>query len=180
MGTILVTDASVLINLAATGAAAEILTGCGLEFQVCPDVLQEVKVLRDRETGEEHAIDLEPLFAAGALVRIAPETDEEYDLLVDYAALLGAGDGEAMCFALAESRGHAVGIDDERAIRRAKRRKPDFETLGTLDILLIWQTHACIPDERMGMIFRDIFRYARFRPAPANPRFAWWRKCWPE
>jgi hypothetical protein len=178
MGTILITDASVLINLVASGAAGEILTGSGIDFKVCPDVIREVKILRDRETGEKHAIDLEPFFAAGALEPIEPETDLEFELLIDYAALLGAGDGEAMCFALAESRGHPIAIDDERAIRRAKKRNPNFETLGTLEILILWQERNGISHEQMGQLLQSIFRFARFRPATARPHYDWWQRCW--
>ena len=170
MATILITDASVLINLVASGAAEEILTTCGMKFNVCPDVIREVKILRDRETGEEHAIDLEPYFAAGMLERIEPQTDSEFELLIDYAALMGAGDGEAMCFALAESRGHPIAIDDERAIRRAKKRNPNFETLGTLEILILWQARNGVADERMGQLLQAIFRFARFRPAVDHPK----------
>ena len=82
------------------------------------------------------------------LERIEPQTDLEFELLIDYAALLGAGDGEAMCFALAESRGHPIAIDGERAIRRAKKRHPNFETLGTLEILILWQERNGVADER--------------------------------
>lgn len=180
MGTILITDASVLINLVASGAAGDILSGCGMEFKVCPDVIREVRILRDRETGEEHAIDLEPLFADGKLEKIEPESDSEFELLIDYAALLGAGDGEAMCFALAESRGHPIAIDDERAIRRAKKRNPNFETLGTLEILILWQDRNGIADQRMGQLLQSIFRYARFRPAASHQRYTWWQRCWGE
>jgi len=178
MGKILITDASVLINFTASGVAEEILTGCGMQFKVCPDVIREVKVLRDRETGEEHAINLEPFFMAGSLELIEPETDSEFDLLVDYAALLGAGDGEAMCFALAESRGHPIAIDDERAIRRAKKRHPYFETFGTVEILMLWQELNAVSNERMGQLLQSIFRYARFRPASSHSQYAWWQKCW--
>ena len=178
MGMILITDASVLINFAASGVAGEILTGCGMKFNVCPDVIREVKVLRDRETGEEHAIDLDPYFMDGSLERIEPESDSEFELLVDYSALLGADDGEAMCFALAESRGHAVAIDDERAIRRAKKRNPDFETFGTVEILMLWQELNGVSNERMGQLLQAIFRYARFRPAASHPQYAWWQTCW--
>ena len=178
MGPILITDASVLINLVASGAAGDILSGCGLEFKVCPDVIREVKILRDRETGEEHAIDLEPFFVAGTLERIEPETGLEFELLIDYAALLGAGDGEAMCFALAESRRHPIAIDDERAIRRAKKRNPNFETLGTLEILILWQERNGVADERVGQLLQAIFRFARFRPAASHPYYEWWQRCW--
>lgn len=177
MGTILITDASVLMNLAASGVAAEILSGCGMDFKVCPDVIREVKILRDRETGKEQAIDLEPFFATGLLERIEPETDLEFELLIDYAALLGAGDGEAMCFAVAESRGHPIAIDDERAIRRAKKRNPNFETLGTLEILTLWHERNGMADERVGQLLQSIFRYARFRPAVSHPHYAWWQRC---
>jgi predicted nucleic acid-binding protein len=178
MGPILITDASVLINLVASGAAEDILNGCGIEFKVCPDVIREVKVLRDRETGEEQAIDLEPFITAGLLELIEPHTDLEFELLIDYAALLGAGDGEAMCFALAESRGHTVAIDDEKAIRRAKKRNPNFETIGTLEILILWQERNGMADERMGQLLQAIFRFARFRPAVSHPHYAWWQQCW--
>ena len=178
MGTILITDASVLINLVASGAAGDILSGCGMEIKVCPDVIREVKILRDRETGDEHAIDLEPFFAAGMLERIEPKTDSEFELLIDYAALLVSGDGEAMCFALAESRGQPIAIDDERAIRRAKKRNPNFETLGTLEILILWQELNSVADERMGQLLQSIFRYARFRPAATHPHHEWWQRCW--
>lgn len=178
MGTILITDASVLINLVASGAAGDILSGCGMEFKVCPDVIREVKILRDRETGEEHAIDLEPFFEAGMLERIEPQTDLEFELLIDYSALLGAGDGEAMCFALAESRGHPIAIDDERAIRRAKKRNPHFKILGTLEILILWQERNEMADDRMGQLLKSIFRFARFRPAASHPHYGWWQRCW--
>jgi predicted nucleic acid-binding protein len=121
---------------------------------------------------------LEPFFAAGTLERIEPQTDLEFQLLIDYAALLGAGDVEAMCFALAESRGHPIAIDDERAIRRAKKRYSNFETLGTLEILILWQERNGMADERMGQLLQSIFRFARFRPAAAHPNYTWWQRCW--
>jgi hypothetical protein len=178
MGTMLITDASVLINLVASGVAGDILSGCGMDFKVCPDVIREVKILRDRETGDGHAIDLEPFFAAGLLERIEPQTDLEFELLIDYAALLGAGDGEAMCFALAESRCHPIAIDDERAIRSAKKRYANFETIGTLEILILWQERNGVGDERVGELLKAIFRFARFRPAVSHPHYDWWQRCW--
>ena len=180
MGTIIITDASVLINLIASGVAEEILSGSGMAFKVCPDVIREVKVLRDRETGDDYAIDLESHFQSGSLSLIQPETDSEFELLIDYSALFGSGDGEAMCFALAECRGLPIAIDDERAIRKARKRNPEFKTLGTLEILKLWQKANSIDDEQMGTILQAIFRYARFRPSPSHPEYPWWSQCWPK
>ena len=83
-----------------------------------------------------------------------------------------------MCFALAKSRGHPTAIDDESAIRRAKKRNPNFETFGTLEILLTWQERNGTADERMGQLLQSIFRFARFRPAASHTQYAWWQRCW--
>jgi predicted nucleic acid-binding protein len=175
METIIITDASVLINIVASRVPDEILSGVGLKFVVCPDVLKEVKLLRDRETGEEHLIDLSAYFENGQLDLIELVSDEEFELLVDYASLMGSGDGEAMCFALAESRGLCVAIDDGRAIRRALRKCPDFKTIGTLDVLAMWQKENSISPEAMNAVLIAIERFARYRPSVSHPRYEWWK-----
>ena len=171
----MIADASVLLNLLATGAAQEILSGCGIEFKVCPSVANEVKMLRDRESGEEHPIDLSPLLEGGSLVWIEPETDEEFELLVEYTAELGRGsDGEAMCFALAESRGFGVATDDERAVKRANKRFNGFNTMGTIEILKLWQRLNRVAPGRMRLFTASITRLARYRPAPSHADYDWW------
>lgn len=75
-----------------------------------------------------------------------------------------------MCFALPESRGHPIAIDDETAIRRAKKRYPNFESLGTLEILIQWQERNGMADEQMDLLLQSIFRFARFRPAVSHMR----------
>lgn len=177
MEKIVITDASVLINLTASGEADEILSMIGLEFVVCPDVVREVKILRDGETGDTVPIVLESHFASGRLTLIEPDCDEEFELLIDYSAALGDGAGEAMCFALAEHRKLRVAIDDERAVRRAERRYPHFQTIGTLEILVIWQSEKSISDSRIGIALRSIERFARFRPSVQHPLSEWWSRC---
>lgn len=175
MPTLVITDASVLLNLLASGAAEEIFGQSGLDFAVCPSVVNEARLLRDRETGDEYPVDLEPLFKSNALRLVSPETDEEWELLVEYTATLGRGsDGEAMCFALAESRSYEVATDDDRAIKRASRRFGSFKTLGTIEILMRWQQRNAISPERMSTLTGAISRLARYRPGPSHPSFAWW------
>ena len=177
MGPIPSTDASVLINLVASGMPTEILGGCEWEFHVCQDVLDEVKLLRDRETGEEHPIDLSPLFTAGLLTLVQPESDLEFELLIDYSALLGHGKGEAMCFALAEARSLPVAIDDARAARKACRRNPGVMTLDTFQILKTWQQRAGKTDEAIGTLLNAVYRYAGHLPATNHPEYEWWNRC---
>jgi len=177
MGPILITDASVLINLVATGSAEEILSSCEWKFHVCSDVVTEVKLLRDRETGEDHPIDLGPLFAADLITLIEPESDVEFELLIEYSALLGHGKGEAMCFALAEARDIPVAIDDVRAARKACRRNAGVITFDTLQILKRWQQRAGKTDEALGAIFIAIYKYARHQPSNDHPEFEWWIRC---
>lgn len=175
MPTLVITDASVLLNLLASGAAEEVLAQCGLDFVVCPNVVDEVKTLRNRDTGDEHPITLVPLLSSGALRLVRPKTDEEWELLIEYTAELGRGsDGEAMCFALAESRGYEVATDDLRAVKRACRRFGGFKTLGTIEILMIWQRRHGVAADRMRTIAESISRLARYRPGPLHPGFGWW------
>lgn len=84
-----------------------------------------------------------------------------------------------MCFALAESRGLTVAIDDERAVRRAKRRNPGVATISTLAILRSWQERCAISDPRMGGLLQAVFRLARYRPGANHPQFEWWQRCCP-
>lgn len=177
MAVVLITDASVLINLVASGAATEILAGCGWRFHVCQEVLAEVKMLRDRETGEEHPIDLSPLLTAGLLTLIEPELEEEFELLIEYSALVGAGKGEAMCFALAEARNIPIAIDDVRAVRKARRRNPAIETIDTITILKQWHKKLGNSNEKIGTLMRAIYRNARYLPAEKHPEFGFWKRC---
>ena len=175
MREILITDTSVLLNLLATGVVARVLAETPWRFHLCPAVLAEARVLRHRLTGEQQEIDCSPLIEAGLLVRVEIETDEEYELLADYTGLLGKGsDGEAMSFALAESRGAEIAIDDERAVRRARQRQPGMVAVGTPRILREWQTAARIGDQEMTAILRRVRDWACYIPSARQAEAAWW------
>ena len=175
MSAVVITDASVLLNIYATGRESDILTSSGFEFFVCPAVVKEVICLKDRKTGEVEELSLSESLESGALQLLEPETDEDFDYLIDYSAQLGpGGDGEAMCFALAHPRGCWVAIDDRRAIIRALRMNQDFKTLGTVEILQAWQREQTISHEEMSGLLTLIERWARYRPARTHEGFVWW------
>lgn len=175
MDPVLITDTSVLLNLLATGQAERILRGGPWRFQVCPAVLAEARMLRHRETREEREVDCRPLVEAGLLAVVEPETDEELELLVDYTGLLGRGsDGEAMALALAESRGAAVAIDDERAVRRARQRWAGLVVVTTPAILRAWQVAAGVGHGEMRTILGLVRDWACYAPGASHPDAEWW------
>jgi len=175
MGQIIITDASVLLNILASGKAGEILQGVDQQFVVCPSVVNEVKLLKDQTTGEVIPVSLAPFIDSGVLQLVEPETDEEFDLLVQWTSDFGlGGDGEAMCFALAQPRHYSVAIDDRRAIGRAERFYPDFTIIGTTSILIQWQKLNQIPRNIMETILKSITERARYTPSKNHPDKSWW------
>ncbi len=176
MKSLLLTDTSVLLNLLATQCVEEILLGSEWQFLVCKSVLEEALILRDRETQEVVSVDLSELLTKKLLQVVELETDEEYELLTDYSALMGkGGEGEAMCFALSESRSLPVAIDDERAVKRAKRRFPKIVALTTPALLQQWKNNSQIPRGKMKGILLLIQRWANYYPGPKHPDYGWWQ-----
>jgi hypothetical protein len=176
MESLLITDTSVLLNILATDCAQRIFTESGWQFSVCDSVVAETLVLRNRETEENRPVDLSLLLHSGALQMLALETDNEFELLVDYAALIGrGGETEAMCFALAEGRSLPVAIDDERAVKRARRRFPGLATVTTPEILVRWQEMKGVPPEEMGVALQRIYTWANYFPGRNHPYYKWWQ-----
>jgi hypothetical protein len=175
MESLLITDTSVLLNILATDCAERILTDSGWQFSVCESVVAETVVLRNRETRESRPIDLSPLLHNGMLQMLALETDAEFELLVDYSALIGrGGETEAMCFALAEGRSLPVAIDDERAVKRARRRFSGLATITTPEILMRWQERTRVPPEEMSILLQRIHTWANYLPGRNHPCHKWW------
>jgi predicted nucleic acid-binding protein len=175
MKQLLITDTSVLLNLLATHCPEEILSTLPYKFLVCQNVLNEALILRNRETQESVEVDLSALIAKSHLSVVELETEDEFELLVDYSALMGkGGHGEAMCFALCESRSLPIAIDDERAIKRAKRRIPNILTVSTYSILQEWQVIGNVASDRMKETLQQIQRWANFHPGPNHPAYSWW------
>jgi len=172
----LITDTSVLLNILATGCADEIFGDAGWSFSVCRAVLKETLLLRNRDTQECCPADLAPFVERRLLTVLEIAGDAEYELLADFTALMGRkGDGEAMCFALAESRSLPLAIDDERAVKRAKQRFQELTVLSTPDILQSWQRIMKLEAQRMGGVLKRIQTWANYFPGSRHPAYAWWQ-----
>lgn len=177
MESLLITDTSVLLNILATDCAQQIFTESGWQFCVCETVVTETLVLRNRETQESRVVDLSPLFHNGALQMLKLESDAEFELLIDYTALIGrGGEAEAMCFALAEGRSLPVAIDDERAVRRARQHFLELSTVSTPEILMRWQEKKKTSREKMCTVLLRIQTWANYFPGPNHLCYKWWQE----
>jgi predicted nucleic acid-binding protein len=175
MDRLLVTDSCVFINLFASGAAEEIFRESSWKFCVCQNVREEVIRLRNRQTGEVRELPLAEHIDSGLLETMDPETDRDFELLIEVTAILGKGsDGEAMCFALAASRNLPVATDDKRAVRKALAVLDDLEIVDTLAILQDWAGRIRPSRERLGEMLGNIRLWAAFEPATDHPGRAWW------
>ena len=79
---VLLNDCSVLLNLLAADCLAGIAEATGWQFAICPAVRDEVKKLRDADTGEMVSVDIAPLIASGLLQVLELSGDEELTLYV--------------------------------------------------------------------------------------------------
>ena len=114
-------DACCLIDLVASGHAQAILQAVGHAWHLPVAVQSEVQYVRQPDPVDPSKIilvpvDLDPLLGEGLLALCQPENQQESDLFTQYAVQFRS-DGEAMCVALAESRGWFIATDDRKAIR---------------------------------------------------------------
>lgn len=165
-GTVQVADASVLINLAATGRCAEILAALGAPIVIVDVVLQELQ--RGSANGHGVLEHIEPLIRAGQIRVAALEAADEDP----YLSLVGGGtadtldDGEAATLVVAARLNGIALIDERKATAIAAKRFPGLDLRSTTDLLF-----ATLPDEgaRVGPLADALFsalRGARMRVPP--------------
>src|SRR5579872_4108000 len=114
-------DACCLIDLLASGHTEAIMRASGYVWHLPVAVQSEVQFVRQADPLQPGTIirvtaDLSGLFGSGVVTPCQCENQTESDLFTRYATQFRS-DGEAMCLALAESRGWLVATDDRKAIR---------------------------------------------------------------
>ena len=116
-------------------------------------------------------VDLTPFFTSGLLTPCQPDDPHEQARFVHYAAQFRS-DGEAMCLALAESRGWPVATDDRKAIRVAQQA--GLTVVSCPELVKAW-ADATRPDPAtLVQVLTDIQTLAQFRPNSTMPESAWW------
>src|SRR5262245_37820239 len=133
-------DACCLIDLLASGHAEAILQACGYSWHLPAAVQAEVLYIRGPDPAQANKlilveVDLNPLIDGGTLILCQPENGQEKDRFTQYATQFRS-EGEAMCIALAESRGWTIATDDRKAIRVAQ--EAGLTVLSCPQIMRMW------------------------------------------
>lgn len=179
----MVYDASVLLNLLASGQPADLIRVSGTPAYVTPAVVAETLYIRGHDPANPlEPVSLGPLIQAGLLAACPLETAAEYALYVRYAAQLD--DGEAMSLAICHARNYILATDDKKARRVAsgltpgppqEAAQPPIPLLETPHILRRRADHHRPDSETIRALLRRIERKARYRPpAQDDPLYRWW------
>jgi hypothetical protein len=169
-------DTCCLIDLLASGHAEAILRACGHEWQLPVAVQGEVQFVRQADPADASKfvsvpVDLTRLISAGVLTVCQPDVQVELDLFTQYSMLFRS-DGEAMCLALAESRGWLIATDDKKAIRIG--RQAGLTVLSAPQLLKTWADNGHTDQPTVVKALKDVELFAQFRPNSSMPEWQWW------
>lgn len=170
-----IVDACALINLFASGKAAEVITAYGGAFYVSEQVRGESLMIRrpdekDAAKFVSAPIDLGTALSSGLLQSCRVEGDAEAAAYIEFATQVD--DGEASCLAIAKCRGWAVGTDDRKAIRVAT--EAGIQVITTPELIERWAAETSAANNQISEVLRAIERFARFRPRSSSRLYDWW------
>lgn len=132
---LLVADTSVVINLNATGCAADILDALPNRLVIVDVARSEIEVGRDRGRSDSKLTEVLVRGKHITLVSLGAIGLGHFEGLVVGAAAETLDDGEAATLAYALERGGTVIIDERKALRICATRFAKLATASTLDIL---------------------------------------------
>lgn len=162
-GSVLVLDASVVINLLVTGQSDAILKSLNVPLLVTDSVVREI---------EQGAAAGRPEF--GLLTKaindqiLRLETIDGPALATFFGLVSGdasnsLGDGEAATLALADGFGFIAAIDEKKATRIAAERFPALKLVTTIDILAHERVQAALGAGKLADAMFDALRFARMQ-----------------
>lgn len=131
----LVCDASVLINIIASGEAERILIALPFRILASEQAIREV--YSGAADGHSEAQVLRDLVSSDVL-EVLPMADQAMDTfsdLVSGSLASSLGDGEAATAALAIAAGYVAGIDEKKATKICGERFPKLKIATSVDLL---------------------------------------------
>ena len=129
-GSVLVSDASVLINFLRIDRM-DLIAAVSYEFMATDHVTDEIS-----EAYPEQRVCYQAALDRGAVAQVSLTDPDELELFAMLAASGRLGKGECSAIACAIHRGYALAIDDRRAVREATAARSDLEIVRTQDLIV--------------------------------------------
>jgi predicted nucleic acid-binding protein len=163
---LIVLDASVVINLTASGFAADILRALPNKKVVVDVVTGELA--RGRQRGRQHADILDRLLSDGLISNAAVPVSAEaiYEGLVIGSAAETLDDGEAATIAYAMDAGAVALIDERKAIRICGQKFPKLGLGCTVDLLCHADVERAVTRKTLAQAVANALQEARMRVLP--------------
>jgi predicted nucleic acid-binding protein len=160
---VLVGDASVWINLVATGHIELILQSSGARHQITTTALIELE--SGREKGRRAANVVADLIAKGLIdqVPLSPLDEEVFMALIVGAPSDTLDDGEAATIATALGAAAIAVIDERKATALCQQRYPRLIVKSTTDLLLSSEVRAAMAQDSFADCLFGALAEARMR-----------------
>ncbi len=159
----LVLDASVVINLLATGHSSAILRSLNAPIVVTDNVVREIE--EGAAAGHSH-FDLLRIALSEQILRMEKLNGrilEDFFDLVSGNTAETLGDGEAATLALAHGYGFIAAIDEKKATRIAAERFGALKLATTVDILAHEAVRSSLGVDRLAEATFDAIRLSRMQ-----------------
>lgn len=168
---VVIADASVAINLNATGHAKAILRALPNRVHMAEAAIGELNF--DRRTGRQDGQLVAQLIAEGLITAtsLGGTGADHFESLVIGQGKDTLDDGEAATIALGLERIGFVAIDERKAARICAERFPTLTVGSTMDILAHDSVRGSVGDEALADAIFLALRDARMR---VLPRFSEW------
>jgi hypothetical protein len=165
-----VADASVWINLAATGCADRILALYGATLDITQAALSELE--RGRPKGRKAADEVTALLHVGRaqVVELDPLDEDLFLSLVAGGAAQTLEDGEAATLVYAKRVGTTAFIDERKATSLARTRFPGLGVASTLDLLFMPAVRSGLGESLLSDVIHSALMEAKMRVAAHHAR----------
>lgn len=165
---VFVADASVVINLNATGRAHDIITALPMRYAVTENARAELA--GGARNGHDDARKLQALLDDGFvdLVRLGEAGNSVYESLVEGSALRTLDDGEAATIGYAYEIGGVAMIDERKARSLCENRFPELLVVSTVDILLHETVASALGQQGQIVAIVNALQLARMRVPPKH------------
>ena len=164
--TALLLDASVVVNLNATGYADRILDALPMSTLVPSAVIRELK--RGAAAGHTDAVDLQRLLDAGLAkeFKLPTTAQSEFVSLVSGPTSQSLGDGEAATIASAHTTSAWAAIDERKANKICAERYPHISVVNTIDIISYERVTCTLSKKALSDAILAALEVARMQVQP--------------